>query len=637
MTGKESREIGKSDRTPIQLFPLQRRLAAVMLADVVGYSRLMSHDEEGTHRRIAVYMREAIDPTIAEYGGRLVRSMGDSMLVEFGSALDAVRCGLDIQQRLADRQSDVQDNRVQLRIGINTGDIIVDNRDIYGHSVNITARLETLAPAGTVCVSQSIYDQTRGQPGLCFVDKGLHRVKNIDYPIRVFEAGYGMASTVSRRRIPRRYIAAIGAAFAVAIAAFGVYAAIYSGTNARENSIIVLPFRNIGGNADDEYFADAITDDLTTDLSRLPRAFVISSATALTYKGKVTDARTIGRDNGVRYVLEGTIRRSGGTAQVNVQLVDTATGAGIWAERFRYDSTSLADLEDSITGRIGASLRVSLQKPRKHDTVGTLAADRNPLDERLHAVAFFVGTPTPEKFLAARLHAEASVKGSPDSAESWSLLGRILIAEHLSFWNNAGPEHVNRADDAVKRALAIDPANAGAHMAAGNILHVRGDYAGALAAFDKVIELDPNFAIAYAQKSRELLYLGRPAEAAAAAEQAIRRSPNDPQIGFFYWVHGRASFFEGKYEEAADWLEKSVQFHSHHWYNRAYLISASALAGRQSAAAKHLAEFQQNFQQYTMQKIKQQYAVSEGARFSSSVAQAATEPLFRGLTMAGLQ
>ena len=186
--------------------PLKRRLTAVLLADVVGYSRLISLDEEGTHGRIAGYVKELIVPTIAEYGGRPVRNMGDGMLVEFGSALDAVRCGLDIQQHLAKRQDDIQDDRVQLRIGINTGDVIVDDRDIYGHSINVTARLESMAHPGSVCVSQSIYDQTRSQPGLRFIDKGLHRVKNIDYPIRVLEVGYGQAAPIDHRRLPRRYV-----------------------------------------------------------------------------------------------------------------------------------------------------------------------------------------------------------------------------------------------------------------------------------------------------------------------------------------------------------------------------------------------------------------------------------------------
>ncbi len=639
LTGAVNAEIARTDRAPVELFPLKRRLAAVMLADVVGYSRLMSHDEEGTHRRIASYVKHVIDPTIAEYGGRPVRSMGDGMLVEFGSALDAVRCGLDIQQRLNERQHEVAGEKILLRIGINTGDVIVGDHDLYGHSVNITARLETMAQAGSVCVSQSIYDQTRSQPGLRFTDLGTHRVKNIDYPLRMFEAAYGQPIAIRHWRMPRKSLAA-GAALVVALVAslgaFGVYRMVVPVGAVPANSIIVLPFRNLGPNPDDAYFADAITDDLTTDLSRIPRSFVISSATAMTFKGKPTDARTIGRDMGVRYLLEGSVRRLDGTARINVQLIDTETGAGLWADRFEHESNDLEDLEDAITNRIAASLHTQMTRGRiRSSTVGTIIANHNALDERMRATALIVGLPTPEKYLAARQHAEACLQQDPNSAECWALLARVLISEHLSVWNDVGAEGIDRAELAYKRALELDPTNPGAHLAAGNVLHVRGDLSGALAAFEKAIELDPNFTVAHAQRGRQLFLLGRNQEAAAALHQAMRLSPNDPFTGFFQWGLGRIAFANGNYAEAADWLSKSVTAQPNHWYNRAWLVSAATLAGRNADASAQLAEFTQKFPTFTLAKITQRFA--DEPINQSPVFQAVAKNVLLGLSQAGLK
>jgi class 3 adenylate cyclase/TolB-like protein/Tfp pilus assembly protein PilF len=628
-------EVVKTDRAPVELFPLKRRLAAVMLADVVGYSRLMSQDEEGTHRRIAGYIKNIIDPTIAEYGGRPVRSMGDGMLVEFGSALDAVRCGLDIQQRLGERQHDSVGEKILLRIGINTGDVIVGDRDIYGHSVNITARLETMANAGSVYVSQSIYDQTRSQPGLRFTDRGTHRAKNIDYPLRMFEAAYGQPIAAQRWRVPRKYLAAV-AALVVALIAFGLYRAVLPIGGAPANSIIVLPFRNLSASADDEYFADAITDDLTTDLSRIPRSFVISTATAMTFKGKVIDARTIGRDMGVRYLLEGSVRRIEGTARINVQLVDAETGAGLWADRFEHESTDLEDLEDAITRRIATSLHAQTTRGRlRASTAGTIVANHNALDERMRATALIVGVPTPEKYLAARQHAEECLKQDPNSAECWAILARVLISEHLSVWNDIGADGIGRAEMAYKRALELDPSNPGAHLAAGNVLHVRGDLAGALAEFEKAIELDPNFTVAHAQRGRQLFLLGRNQEAAAALQQAMRLSPNDPFTGFFQWGLGRIAFANGNYAEAADWLTKSVAAQPNHWYNRAWLVSAATLAGRGADASAQLAEFTQKFPTFTLAKIQTRFA--DEPINQSPVFQAVAKNVLMGLSQAGLK
>jgi adenylate cyclase len=391
----------------------RRRLSAVMLADVVDYSRMMSRSEDATHARIAGHARELIDPTIGKYGGRLVRSMGDGLLVEFVSALDAVRCALDIQRGLAARQAN-EPERIQLRIGINTGDVLVDQRDIYGNIVNIAARLEQLASPGAVCVSQSIYDQTRAQPVFFFADRGTHRVKNIPYPIRVYEVAYErirvtLLTRLAAHRNRRAVAASIGGIAIASLASMLIFREQFQAI-ARTNTIVVLPFKNVNGNTADNYLADAVTDDLTTELSRLQRAWVIGSGTAFTYKDKPNDIRQIGRELNVRYALEGSVRRTGPIVQVNAQLIDTESGTNLWANSYTYETGSLTDLHDDIMGRIASSLRYEVRQASVRHDVGTLAADHNPLDERMRAMAANTGYPTAEKFLETRQHAEAGLK-----------------------------------------------------------------------------------------------------------------------------------------------------------------------------------------------------------------------------------
>jgi len=617
---------------------LTRRLTAVLLADVVGYSRMMSRDEDATHAHVAAHLRELIDPTVAKYGGRFVRSMGDGMLVEFLSALDAVRCALDIQRGLAERQADEADC-VQLRIGINTGDVLVDQRDIYGNSVNITARLEALATPGTVCVSQSIFDQTRSQPALFFADRGMHRVKNIDYPIHVFEVAYEpiRVSFLARFLAHRTGWTVAGTIGAIALAsAAGVLT--FSDQNkvvARTNSIVVLPFRNVDGNPQDDYLADAITDDVTTELSRLRRAWVIASATALTYKGKTIDMRQIGHEIGVRYALEGTVKRAGPIVQVNAQLIDTESGTSLWAERFAHETTSLLDLQDAVTGRIARSLNDEVIKAGVRHEVGTLAADGNPVDERLRAMSALMGMPTPEKSLEARHHAEAGLQADPENAHLWALLGNVLESDYLNGWNDAGMAEVDRAERAADKAISLDPNVAVAHHVLGFVRRVRGDHKGALAAFEEAIRLDPNFARAYAQRANELVFLGRAKDAIPVAEEAARLSPKDPYLGSFRWVKGRAYFTLGDYPNAIKWLEESVQLRSNLWFSRAWLTAAYALNNQDAEAQATRAKFEKAFPKYNLARITEIYGKED--QYNNTTLKTASVELLKGLRNAGLK
>ena len=634
---------------------VKRRLKAILLADVVGYSRLMSVDERGTHIKVNNYTKDLIEPKIVEHSGRLIRTMGDGFLIEFDSAADAVLCGIEIQEEMRADDAAGSDPRIRLRIGINTGDVIADDRDIYGHSVNIAARLEGLAEPGEVYITRGVRDQLAGHIGLSFEDLGERWVKNIKTPVHVYRARRAEAPpsfliALARRFSPtrlrfanRRTVfsgAALAAVLTVGVAGLPAWrdqAALPS-----RASIMVLPFRNASDDQGQDYFADAVTDDLTTDLSRLSDTVVISSGTAFTYKGKPVDPREIGREFGVRYLLEGSIRKSGMKVQTNAQLVDARTAAHIWADRFENEFTDLFELQAAITGRIASSLRIQLVKVENHRAIAQREADPDAIDLRLHAMSLLVSSFTPENCLNARRFLEESVRLNPDSASAWSHLSWVLISDYLNRWNDAEKDPVARADirqraeNALQEALRIDPSIALAHLADGLIRRTKGDHQGAADAYDRAIQLDPNFALAYAQKANQLVLLGRSPEAPPLVLKAIRLTPRDPSIGVFYWIIGRAYFVMKNYDDAIVWLRKSVEVRPNLWFTRAYLLSAYALAGRhqQPETVAALSEYNGKFSGHSVQYISDVYSkeVYNNEDFRLSL-----EELYKGLRLAGMQ
>jgi len=335
-----------------------RRLAAILAADVAGYSRLMGADEEGTHERLKAHLGEVVNPKIAQHRGRIVKNTGDGLLAEFASVVDAVRCAAEIQRGMIDRETEGPDERrIRFRIGINLGDVIVEEHDIFGDGVNVAARLEGLAEPGGICVSRVVRDQVRDKLDYAFEDQGDQEVKNIARPVRVYvwrPEGSAAVPTTS---------ASSAASSSPAVAAPRL-------------SIVVLPFANLSNDPEQQYFADGITEDLTTDLSRIAHSFVISRNTAFTYRNKPIDTKQIGRELGVRYVLEGSVRRSGSRVRVAAQLIDAATDAHLWAERFDSDTVDLFSLQNEITSCLGNALGVELiaaeaSRPTEHPTRST--------------------------------------------------------------------------------------------------------------------------------------------------------------------------------------------------------------------------------------------------------------------------
>jgi class 3 adenylate cyclase/TolB-like protein/cytochrome c-type biogenesis protein CcmH/NrfG len=620
--------------------PQRRRLMAVMLADVVDYSGMMSRSEDETHERFARHASELIEPTIDKYNGRLVRSMGDGILVEFSNAVDAVRCALDIQRGLAARQADEKKDRIQLRIGINFGDVLVDQRDIYGNSVNIAARLEALASPGTVCVSQSIYDQIHTLPQFFFADRGGRRVKNIPYPVRVYEVAYERIRVPFLRwkaaRLSGTVIAAaIGAVAVASLASVLMFSALH-GAVARTNKIVVLPFKNFDENTEDSYLADAITDDLTTELSRLQRAWVIAAGTAFTYKDRPNDPRAIGRELKVRYALEGSVRRAGALVQVNAQLIDTESGTNLWANSFAYETSSLIDLQDKLMGRIATSLNDEVVKSGEQHEIGTLAADHNPLDERMRAMAATTALISAEKSVEIKQHAEAGLKADPDNARLLGLLAFRLTGDFLNGWNNTSRADVDRAEALARKAIGLDPNVARAHTALGWVYRIHGDHRAALDAFRQAIKVDPNFGQAYAQAGNEMLFLGDAKGAIKMSETAQQLSPShqDPSFPVFKWVEGRAYFALGDYPKAIDALQESIRLRPTLWFVHAWLTAALALNNRDAETKQALAEFKKHHSTHAnIASVSKYY--SDG-QYQNPTAQAAVAELLKGLKKAGV-
>jgi class 3 adenylate cyclase/TolB-like protein len=401
--------------------PFERRLAAILAADVAGYSRLMGADEEGTLERLKRVRRELIDPKMKEHRGRIVKTTGDGMLVEFPSVVDAVRCAVEVQRTMIDRNVEVpEDKRIAFRIGVNLGDVIIDGGDIYGDGVNIAARLEALAEPGGICIARVVRDQIRDKLPHPFADMGEQSVKNIARPVRAYAlSADAVASTplatasgpLGRARSFRRVLIPTSAfaVFCIALVIWWAWLKGHAPTNsvqpsapvseqgatnvanapAPRLSFVVLPFENLSRDPDQEYFADGSTDDLTIDLSQIPESFVIARNTAFTYKGKPVDVKQTGRELGVRYVIEGSVRRSANQVQVNVQLVDTETGGHIWADRFETDRRNLAEAQSEIPGRLARMLNVQIIEAANHRIERERAVDPDALDFAMRGWASF--------------------------------------------------------------------------------------------------------------------------------------------------------------------------------------------------------------------------------------------------------
>jgi adenylate cyclase len=548
--------------------PSVRRLTAILAADVAGYSRLMGADEEGTHERLRAHLRELIDPKVRQHRGRIVKSTGDGVLAEFASVVDVVRCAAEVQRGMIDREPDVPDDqRIKFRIGINLGDVIVEEHDIFGDGVNVAARLEALAEPGGICVSRVVRDQIRDKLPYPFEDMGEQSVKNIARPVRI-------------------YALRPGAVAELPVSSARPATSISQPSVAPRLSIVVLPFTNLSDDQEQQYFADGITEDLTTDLSRIADSFVISRNTAFTYRNKPVDTKQIGRELGVRYVLEGSVRRSGNQVRVNAQLIDAATDAHLWAERFDGDIGDLFALQDEITGRIANALNLALigaeaARPTEHP---------DALDYIFRGRAAFNQRTTRDSLAKAIDLFERALALDPHSVEARSWLARVLVGRVSNQMSSTEAADIARAEGLIAEALAVSPSNTLAHYAKGFFLATQNRRAEAIPEFEAVVACDRNWAAAIAQLGRCRFFAGSIEEMIPAQEQAIRLSPRDPLIyGWCFWI-GQAHLLQSRTEEAIVWLVKARSANPAAPSVHAWLASAYALKGETGRAAASLAE-----------------------------------------------
>jgi TolB-like protein/class 3 adenylate cyclase len=548
--------------------PVERRLAAILAADVAGYSRLMGADEEGTHERLRTLFREVVDPTIAGHRGRVVKNTGDGVLVEFASVIDAVRCAVEMQRATAERNVAIPpDERIEFRLGINLGDVIAEAGDIFGDGVNVAARLEALAEPSGICVSRVVRDQVRDKLDFSFEDLGEQRVKNIARPVRVYAlrpAGTAASPTTS----------VSSATSSQPLSA------------APRMSIVVVPFANLSNDPDQQYFADGITEDLTTDLSRLAGMLVISRNTAFTYQGKRVDTKQIGRELGVRYVLEGSVRRSGRHVRITAQLIDAEVDAHLWAERFDRETADLFALQDEVTSRIAIALNIEL--------VGAAAIRRtekpDALDYILRARAAATRPPSHANTTAALAPYERALAIDPGCAEAQAWLAAALASRVLNNTTVSAAADMKRAVKLSEQASAASPRTPLAHHAKGQVLRALRRYAEAIPEYEAVLALDRNWVYAFFALGQCKLFTGSIEETIPLTERAIRLSPRDPQLGVWYSQIARVHMLQSRTDEAIIWLEKARNHTPAHSGIRAELASAYALKGDTDRASAELAE-----------------------------------------------
>jgi len=510
-----------------------RRLAAILAADVAGYSRLMGADEEGTLERLKALRRELVDPKIAEHHGRIVKTTGDGVLVEFVSVVDAVRCAVVVQQAMAERNTGVDaDNRIELRIGINLGDVIVEGDDIYGDGVNIAARIEALADAGGVFVSNTVYDQVRDRLPFVFEDLGEQQVKNIARPVRV----YRVRDTDAKSTGPASQVLPLP----------------------DKPSIAVLPFANMSGDPEQEYFADGMVEEIITALSRIRWLFVIARNSSFIYKGQPADVKRVGRELGVRYVLEGSVRKAGNRVRITAQLIEAESGVHLWADRFDGSLEDVFALQDKVASSVAGVIEPALQASEIRRAVRKPTSDLTAYDLCLRAQSLF-WSHRKDGILQALALLEQAIERDPQygPALGWAAMCRL----HVDFngWSEDAERNRNIGMDYTRRALLASEEDAATLANAAYILaHFGEDIDTMLGIVDRALTLNPSFARGWCLSGHMKSYAGDHDAAIERLEISLRLSPR-ARVGAQPFGLGAAYFYKRQFDEAARHLQTAIQ------------------------------------------------------------------------------
>jgi TolB-like protein/class 3 adenylate cyclase len=520
---------------------VERRLAAVLAADVAGYSRLMGRNEERTLADLKALRKILVDPQIASHRGRIVKTTGDGMLVEFASAVDAVRSAVEVQRSVAEQNATVpQDQRIEFRIGIHVGDIIFDDNDIFGDGVNIAARLEGIAEPGGICMSDDTYRQIRSKVEITCDDLGPQTLKNITEPMRAWRVQLGGQSIAK----PQAGTHA-GQALALALP--------------DKPSIAVLPFQNMSGDPEQEYFADGMVEDIITALSRFKLLFVIARNSSFTYKGKPIDIKQIGRELGVRYVLEGSVRKAGNKVRITGQLIDASTGTHLWADHFDGILEDIFDLQDRVTGSVVAAIAPKVQQAELERSRRKPTQSLDAYDYYLRGVALNVA-PTKEVNDEALRLFSAAIELDPDFASPYAAAARCYAQRKAFRWMVDDAQETAEAYRLVQRAVELGADDAFVLGLSGYAtFYVFGDVEGGAAYIERARSLNPNLAILWGGAGLINVCLGQAEIGITQLAHAMRLSPLDPSMGL--WHHGTAlgHFFSGRDAEAVSWIKMAMR------------------------------------------------------------------------------
>ena len=544
---------------------VERRLAAVLAADVAGYSRLMAADEVGTLDALKALRREVVDPAIAEHKGRIVKTTGDGMLVEFASAVDAVTCAMAVQAAMAARAANLS-----FRIGINVGDIIIDGDDIFGDGVNVAARVENECEPGGVYLSDDAFRQVRAKTSFRFDDLGERSLKNIDRPIRVYAARVA-AAPAARNAFPdtSRPLALPD-----------------------KPSIAVLPFQNMSGDPEQEYFADGMADEILTALSRFRELFVIARTSSFTYKGKAVDVRQIGRELGVRYVLEGSVRKAGGRVRITGQLIDATSGVQIWSDRIEGEHGDIFDLQDRAASAVVNAVAPKVEQAEIARAVAkaTDSLDAYDLFMRATACLYRWGRSDLEE---AEVLLNRSIELDPKFAAAYANATWCLAWRLVNFWTDDLATDAARCGVLARQAVDLAPDDANVLSLAGySLAQVVGAFDEGIALINRAVSLNPNLARAWALSAVVHIFIGKPETAIEHNERAMRLSPRDIVLYLMMHTTARACFYCGRLDEAIAWSTRAMRESPHaHEGSILHLAASYALTQRPQDATAALAKF----------------------------------------------
>jgi adenylate cyclase len=591
-----------------------RKIAAILVADVVGYSRLAGADEDRTLSRLRALRSDLIDPAVADHHGRIVKRTGDGLIAEFRSVVEAVRCAIARQNGLIERNVGVADDRrIDFRIGIHLGDVVEEtDGDLMGDGVNIAARLERIAKPGAICLSEDAYRQMIGRLDMEVTDLGQVELKNIERPIRVYSLQVGVPAQAKAATEPLEnplkpkprsaLLPLIAGIVAVVVIVGGAWyflagnrtAPVASNAAPAEPphlSIVVLPFTNLSGDPAQDYFADGITENLTTDVSRFRDSFVIARNTAFTYKGKSVDAKEIGKELGVRYVLEGSVQRDQNRVRVNAQLIDAETGAHIWADRFEEDLADLFKLQDQVVARLANALNYELVRADAETAAHSKNPDLIDLDMRgAEALWRFQQQPTKDGLMAIRALFEQALKIDPDDPEALGGDAATYLNEKLFGWANPETDYEAKVLGQADRAIALAPRTAWNYSTKSVWLTMTGHPKEGLGVADAALAINPNYAAEYSYRAYAETALNQFEQAKSDLQQAMRLSPLDPRMGAFHDKMAWAELGLGHFDAAIEESSRAIDVGSKAWFTYLCLATAHGLKGDIEDAKAPLAE-----------------------------------------------